>query len=150
MLGYVPYVTAFNKENDFLSHEAAKKIFSALVNSYPGKYDKCFKSNKVYFWLGMRRFGEGLSGQWVEGMNPENVLPNYNPTAIKSADQRCVYQKGGFMSHTQCSRSAACGICKIPSGKILYLKGLCEHDISNLYDIHYYVYGVIDKRPYFR
>ena len=97
----------------------------------------------------MRRFGEGYAQDWVEGMNPSNALPNFNPK-VSFADQRCVYQKGGFMSLTQCGRTSACGVCRLPRGKILYLKGLCQDDIDNLYDMHYYFYGVKNNRPYLR
>ena len=49
-----------------------------------------------------------------------------------------------------CDGRFPCGNCKLQEEKVLYLKGICAHDIENTYDNQYYVYGIRDETPYFR
>ena len=54
------------------------------------------------------------------------------------------------MEPSNCKNKYPCGICKVSSEAILYMKGLCPDDVRLLYDLEYYVHGVRDRRPVFQ
>ena len=83
---------------------------------------------------------------WINPFD-KSKLPYLNPKVTQSY-QKCVYALGGKSSvYTSCKTNKfPCGICKVPKGKLLYMKGLCKEDIDKLYDIQYYMDGAKNIR----
>jgi hypothetical protein len=62
----------------------------------------------------------------------------------------CAYIFGDRVEPAPCYNKFPCGVCKIPPGKLLKIKGLCTVDIEANYDTDYYVYGTKNGFPHFR
>ena len=145
----VPTIPELTKENKKNVHKQGLKLFKAFNETY-GEMDKCLLSEtKSVFWLGMKSVGEGVQEKWINALNPNEEFPKYKYKR-QSSDQRCVYTLDGGIGHTRCTNGFPCGICTIPKGKILYMKGLCKDDISSNYDVTYYLDGLVNNRPHFK
>ena len=88
----------------------------------------------------------------LEGEKP--ILWIKNQSDINSLEQiktnLCSYLSGYNMSAWMCDIKYPCGMCKIPNKTLLYLKGLCKYDRESLYDVVYYIDGLINNRPHFK
>ena len=108
------------------------------------------KNKKSFFIYKCCRFGDDWFNDWTNPFDNMSKLPNLNPKVTQSY-QKCVYNLGGKVVYTSCKTNKfPCGICKVPKGKLLYMKGLCEEDIEKLYDTQYYMDGAKNNRPYFK
>ena len=109
--------------------------------------DTCYVNpEKVMHWVGMNRIN---TPHWS---NPYNLTQNFDNFKVKMYDMRdrkCAYLKGD-LGASFCHWGTLCGVCHLPSEKVIYLKGLCVDDSDKLYDIKYYVHGLENGRPYFR
>ena len=97
--------------------------------------------------MGMQR--NRSTDKWY---NPYDLSQDISKTLYISAgsDNEIVsYNVGGKLEPHMSTNIFPCGICEVPKGKLLYLKGLCDEDSRLLYDEQYFFYGVHDHRPYF-
>ena len=129
-------------------HEKYLKVFKELNETFPGN-DQCFLSDeKIKFHMGMQR--NRSTDKWY---NPYDFSQDISKTLyiFTGTDNEVVsYNVGGKLEPTVKTNKFPCGICEVPKGKILYLKGLCDEDSRLLYDDKYFIYGVHDDRPYFK
>ena len=95
---------------------------------------------------------------WFSPYNLTQDFSNFTLDVPTDNDYyKCVYNFGGKAEPANCNKPRdggnkiqPCGICEVPPERLFYLKGLCEKDINENYDVQYYVYGVRDQRPFFR
>ena len=78
------------------------------------------------------------------------ITTNLISALALSDNELCAYNIDGRMEPSNCNNKYPCGICKVSSEAILYMKGLCPDDVRLLYDLEYYVHGVRDRRPVFQ
>lgn len=107
---------------------------------------KCYINNEnVIFWLANQQSG---NTSWIDPYTGEE-LPDFI-TNDAANGLGCCYLFGIRVECSACSSKFPCGVCELPSNKLLYLKGLCKDDMQKLYDVQYYVHGVHDGLPHFR
>ena len=78
-------------------------------------------------------------------------LNNSNVTMYADlSDEQCQYAFGNTMEVQPCTVKFPCGICKLPEGKRLIVKGMCEKDVEDSYDFDFGIYGTKDGKALFR
>ena len=107
-----------------IAHDQAFKIFKPLN----GDNFQCLEGEKPVFWI-------------------RNQLSNSSKQANTN---QCFFMSGYNITTWYCNVGSPCGICKIPSKELLYLKGLCKHNMDAMYDFVYYVDGLVNNRPHFK
>ena len=138
-------------------YNEVKEIFISVNKTFPSAFlDKtrkegirCFVSktnSEVYFWLGMK--WNQIDGKWYSPFKPFEDLSKFDEE-IKEDGFNCGYMFDNSFHNVPCQRIFPCGICNVPSDKLIYLKGLCK-DGHGIFDMKYYVYGLKNNRPYFK
>ena len=131
-------------------HENKKDIFKLVNTTNPGNASQCFLTkSSIVFWMGLQR-----NSKLENWFNPYDLNQDFSNFTLDVPTEayKCVYNFGGGAEPASCSTSKVqpCGICEVPPERLFYLKGLCEEDINENYDVQYYIYGVQGQRPYFR
>ena len=156
--GILPIVNDANQLKQ--DHENKKDIIkSVLKNSSISGNDasQCFLTkSSIVFWMGLQR--NSKLENWFSPYNLTQDFSNFTLDVPRDNDYyKCVYNFGGKAEPANCNKPRdggnkiqPCGICELPSERLFYLKGLCEKDINENYDVQYYVYGVRDQKPFFR
>lgn len=57
---------------------------------------------------------------------------------------------GDRIERLACAERFPCGLCKLPSGKRLLIKGVCAKDVEYNFDFDFGVYGTKNGKPLFR
>ena len=83
-------------------------------------------------------------------MDPEKPSTTFENFHIIDSHVNCAYIFGNRVEPASCIQAYACGICYLPPGKLLKMKGLCKDDIVEKYDTDYYIYGSKNAYPHFR
>ena len=139
-------------------HENKKDIFELVNNTktISGNASQCFLTkSSIVFWMGLQR--NSKLENWFSPYDDLNQDFSNFTLDVPTEAYKCVYNFGGRAEPASCNKQRdvgnkvqPCGICEVPSERIFYLKGLCEKDINENYDVQYYVYGVRNQRPFFR
>ena len=148
----------YKNSQEIAVYNEVREIFVSMNKTFPsGFLDKtrregiqCFLSktnSDVDFWLGMK--WSHIERKWYSPyFKPFLDLPEFTEVSSKKHDH-CAYFYGEIFSDAHCMKKFPCGICKVPEGKLIYLKGLCEYGYD-IFDFQYYVYGLQNVRPYFK
>ena len=140
--GMLPIMSGNSPNEATLIH---MEYLQLLKNYYDLAKDTCFhdKSN-IAIWMGNQR---NPLGTWYNPyvQNQTMLLSN-----VRDRSLNCLLIVSDRAEDASCNSMFLCGVCIIPEDKVYYLKGLCEQDIKNLYDVKYYIHGIKNRRPYFR
>ena len=101
--------------------------------------------------------GVNTSIIWLRQRKVDNLWtdPHDNTTSFKNFDiidshEKCAYVFGNRIEPAACLQNYACGLCYLPPGKLLKMKGLCKEDILEKFDTDYYIFGAKNSLPHFR
>ena len=141
--GYLPTITEHGKEEN----DAHYENFNIFQQIFRTDENKCFLSeDTVKVWLSIQK--NLTTGEWF---NPYQKNQTVNLDFRNAPGMDCSYLFGKKAQVQSCTDdNFPCGVCTLPENKILYMKGLCKDDRHNLYDVQYYVHGVMNNRPHIR
>ena len=139
-------------------YNEVKEIFVSMNKTFPsGFLDKtkregiqCFLSKTsadVAVWLGVK--WNSIERKWYSPFfKPFLDLFEFKGLVLKD-EYQCAYFYGSQFYNSNCQKKFPCGICKVPQGKLINLKGFCEY-AYDIFDFQFYVYGLQNARPYFK
>ena len=99
--------------------------------------------NTSIIWLRQRK----VDNLWTDPYDSSTSFKNFD---IIDSQEKCAYIFGNRIEPAACTQNYACGLCQLPPGKLLKMKGLCQEDITYKFDTDYYIFGAKNSQPHFR